>query len=71
MEGGAAYDGMWNDEAVLAGTNAELARRGAEPLYAIHPSDGVASANAPLGHVKRGQGEAAPPSTASAPTRPA
>lgn len=59
VAGGTAYDGMWNYEAVLAETNAELARRGAEPLYAIYPSDGVAAANSPLGYVERGQGEAA------------
>jgi Ca-activated chloride channel family protein len=42
--------------AVLAETNAELKRRGAEPLYAIYPSDGVATANSPLGFVDRGKG---------------
>ncbi|MGF3023910.1 VWA domain-containing protein [Methylobacterium aquaticum] len=56
LEGGTAYDGMWNYEAVLAETNAELTRRGAEPLYAIYPSDGVAAANSPLGFVDRGKG---------------
>jgi Ca-activated chloride channel family protein len=56
LEGGTAYDGMWNYEAVLAETNAELKRRGAEPLYAIYPSDGVAAANSPLGFVDRGKG---------------
>ena len=56
LEGGLAYDGMWNYEAVLAETNAELKRRGAEPLYAIYPSDGVAAANSPLGFVDRGKG---------------
>jgi Ca-activated chloride channel family protein len=50
---------MWNYEAVLLETNAELGRRGAEPLYAIYPSDGMASANSPLGFVDRGKGETA------------
>lgn len=55
VEGGQTYDGMWNYEAVLAETNATLRQRGAEPLYAIYPSDGVAAANSPLGFVDRGK----------------
>ncbi len=57
VESGSAYDGMWNYEAVLAETNATLKARGAELLYAIYPSDGVAAANSPLGFVDRGKGE--------------
>jgi Ca-activated chloride channel family protein len=56
VAGGQAYDGMWNYEAVLVETNAALKARGAEPLYAIYPSDGVAAANSPLGFVDRGRG---------------
>lgn len=59
VDGGVGYDGMWNYEAVLVETNAALKARGAEPLYAIYPSDGVAAANSPLGFVERGRGEAA------------
>jgi Ca-activated chloride channel homolog len=59
QERGVAYDGMWNYEAVLAETNAELKRRGAELLYAIYPTDGVAAANSPIGFVDRGKGPAA------------
>lgn len=58
-DGGVGYDGMWNYEAVLVETNAALKARGAEPLYAIYPSDGVAAANSPLGFVERGRGEPA------------
>ncbi len=59
VEEGRPYDGMWNYEAVLAETNAALKARGAEPLYAIYPGDGVSAANSPLGFVDRGKGEAA------------
>ena len=63
LDGGQAqaqpYDGMWNYEAVLAETNAALKQRGAEPLYAIYPSDGVAAANSPLGLIDRGKGDGA------------
>jgi len=58
IEQGAHYDAMWNYEAVLAETNEELRRRGADLLYAIYPSDGAAFANSPLGFVDRGRGEA-------------
>ncbi|MEE7463859.1 hypothetical protein MFUR16E_22950 [Methylobacterium fujisawaense] len=56
LDRGIQYDGLWNYEAVLAETNAELKRRGAEPLYAIYPTDGVAAANSPLGFIERGKG---------------
>ena len=52
---GIGYDAMWNYEAILAEVNAELARTGAEPLWAIYPSDGVAMADSPLGYVAKGQ----------------
>jgi Ca-activated chloride channel homolog len=57
IEQGAHYDAMWNYEAVLAETNDTLRQRGAELLYAIYPSDGVALANSPLGFVDRGRGQ--------------
>lgn len=56
VDEGRAYDGMWNYEAVLSETNATLKSRGAELLYAVYPSDGVAAANSPLGLVERGNG---------------
>jgi Ca-activated chloride channel homolog len=57
LDQGVHYDAMWNYEAVLAETNETLKQRGAELLYAIYPSDGVALANSPLGFVDRGRGQ--------------
>ena len=59
LEQGVAYDAMWNYEAVIAETNDALKAKGAEPLYAVYPTDGVAFANSPLGFVDRGKGEPA------------
>jgi Ca-activated chloride channel homolog len=53
---GAAYQAMWNYEAVLKETNDRLADIGREPLYAIYPADGVAVADSPLGFVDHGRG---------------
>lgn len=55
---GARYDAMWNYEAVLKETNDRLKSKGAEPLYAVYPVDGVAIADSPLGFVDRGRGQA-------------
>ena len=59
VEQGTQYDAMWNYEAVLAETNDTLKQRGAELLYAIYPSDGVALANSPLGFIDRGRDQRA------------
>lgn len=53
---GTRYDGMWNYEAVIKGTNERLRASGQEPLYAVYPVDGVAMADSPLGFVDRGRG---------------
>jgi Ca-activated chloride channel homolog len=57
LDQGVSYDAMWNYEAVIAETNEKLRLRGAELLYAIYPSDGVALANSPLGFVDRDRDE--------------
>ncbi len=58
LDQGVRYEGMWNYEAVIAETNQKLKERGAELLYAIYPTDGVAFANSSLGFVDRGGGDA-------------
>lgn len=48
------YDAMVNYEAMVIETNQELARIGAEQLYAVYPVDGLSLADSPLGYVNKG-----------------
>lgn len=54
---GLLYDAMWNYEAVIKETNDKLRLQGREPLWAVYPSEGVATADSPLGFVERGRGK--------------
>jgi Ca-activated chloride channel family protein len=56
---GVHFDAMWNYETVLKETNDALVARGSEPLWIVYPADGVAIADAPIGYLDRGRGEAA------------
>jgi Ca-activated chloride channel family protein len=45
------YDGMVNYESMVIEANRAMAARGAEPLYAVYPVDGLAIADNPLGYI--------------------
>lgn len=49
-----SFDAMVNYEAVVIGTNRELAAAGRDPLCAVYPADGVRTADFPLGYVDHG-----------------
>lgn len=49
-----AYDSMVNYEALVLDANRALAAKGAEPLWLIYPSDGLAIADSTLAYVDRG-----------------
>ncbi len=50
-------DSMVNYEALILETNAELEKEGKEALWIVYPSDGISSADSPLGFVDRGLGQ--------------
>lgn len=52
-----AHDAMVNYESMVIAADKELEAKGAEPLIAIYPSDGIAVSDSPLGYVDRGQGD--------------
>ena len=55
---GQPYEAMWNYEAVIKEANDVLRSRGGSLLYAIYPAEGSTYADAPLGYVEHGQGQA-------------
>lgn len=48
------FDAMYNYEAMIIEANQTLASRGAEPLCAVYPEDGLMVADSPLGFVSKG-----------------
>lgn len=50
------HQAMVNYESLVIQANKELEAKGADPLLAIYPSDGIAISDSPLGYVDRGQG---------------
>ncbi|WP_319528881.1 VWA domain-containing protein [uncultured Cohaesibacter sp.] len=52
-----SMEAMFNYEAVGIEVNQELERRGAEPLCAIYPVDGIAIADSPLAYIDKGDGD--------------
>jgi Ca-activated chloride channel family protein len=51
----APFDAMWNQEALIRETNATLRGQGLDPLYAVYPTEGAPTADAPMAFVSRGQ----------------
>lgn len=54
VENYAAFDAMFNYEALVIEANQDLTRRGEEPLYVIYPANGLSVADSPLGYVSKG-----------------
>ena len=50
------FDSMVNYESLVIAANRELEAKGADPLLAVYPADGIAISDSPLGYVDRGQG---------------
>lgn len=57
LEHSKEFDGMVNYEVLVLQSNAELERRGEEPLYLIYPKDGLTIADSPLAYINKGDPE--------------
>ncbi|MGV6809970.1 MAG: substrate-binding and vWA domain-containing protein [bacterium] len=51
------FDAMFNYEAMLIEANRTLEKKGADPLCAIYPQDGLMVADSPLGFIDKGQAD--------------
>ncbi len=54
VENPAAYDAMFNYEALVIEANQTLVQSGQEPLYAVYPANGLSVADSPLGYISKG-----------------